>query len=639
MLQDELNEEAVERAYVNYLYKLNDVARLEICGVHYESEKKTLHVFGRTAGNPPAYFYRRWEKRREWTPWEKVELDIFNAEGVEEPQTGVLLLPVVHNRRLFLFWPVFTLKRDKPDDDAKKEIESYEFTKSLVEENIRDLENQGGMPAEIANAKAGLRALENDLNEMKAGKPFFSVKMACTQYRQGHWTAKKLTNEALRTPYFEDEFANAKDIYRYFFIPKTTDQEGELEIKWYFNSNGTTYYNLYSYFKFDSCQNELIPVKSKKAPTESKKELPDEMRYMKARDVANASKVPLSVVNAADETDLLLNGAEKRHLLSLSLAQGVFKQTTPFFYEDSRRTFLVIPPPTLRIPSAAISVSLQSNVLAGKVERMRMSAYQWALEPSPEPQPVENMVQLIGKETISSHFFQASEAERVIIRPGESSAVIPAGQNELSAGPSATLPVDTSEISFAPGIILGPEGEYVFRTFYQPYVCLFLKQLNRYGIEGLLNPNTSTSDGKTLYRQETPDHYESFDFNAAYDPNQNEVKWKIDHPKEIITFDYEDAYAIYNWELFFHIPLLIATRLFQDQRFEEAQHWFHYIFNPTETEGDAPYRFWKIKPFHTYTPQQMKADMELLLQGKLESQIQAWEEDPFNPHLLAASGA
>ncbi|HLT93892.1 MAG TPA: hypothetical protein VKZ56_04990, partial [Membranihabitans sp.] len=55
------------------------------------------------------------------------------------------------------------------------------------------------------------------------------------------------------------------------------------------------------------------------------------------------------------------------------------------------------------------------------------------------------------------------------------------------------------------------------------------------------------------------------------------------------------------------------------------------------TEGDAPYRFWKIKPFHTYTAAQIKKDIEELIKGgsKLKKHIQAWEQDPFNPHLIA----
>ena len=55
-------------------------------------------------------------------------------------------------------------------------------------------------------------------------------------------------------------------------------------------------------------------------------------------------------------------------------------------------------------------------------------------------------------------------------------------------------------------------------------------------------------------------------------------------------------YANYNWELLFHIPLTIAVHLSKNQRFAEAQRWFHYIFDPTcnDTTVPAPQRFWKF---------------------------------------------
>jgi hypothetical protein len=109
LLQDEITHENVERAYLNYLEKLNEVARLEIAGLYYEADGATgrpgdtaeiLHVFGRTPNTPHRYFYRRWIGRSYWTPWERVELDI----------EGDHLIPVVWNRRLYLFWPLFTEK-------------------------------------------------------------------------------------------------------------------------------------------------------------------------------------------------------------------------------------------------------------------------------------------------------------------------------------------------------------------------------------------------------------------------------------------------------------------------------------------------------------------------------------------------
>ncbi len=46
-------------------------------------------------------------------------------------------------------------------------------------------------------------------------------------------------------------------------------------------------------------------------------------------------------------------------------------------------------------------------------------------------------------------------------------------------------------------------------------------------------------------------------------------------------------YSQYNWELFFHIPLLVATRLATNQKFEDALTWFHFIFDPARARGTA----------------------------------------------------
>ena len=184
---------------------------------------------------------------------------------------------------------------------------------------------------------------------------------------------------------------------------------------------------------------------------------------------------------------------------------------------------------------------------------------------------------------------------------------------------------------------MGMRSRYHFTRFYHPYTGLFLKQLSRYGIEGLLNPDPEwDEDSENLYRQLTP--LESFDFETKYLPDY----WVDDHyPVEEIDFDHDSPYGSYNWELFFHIPLLVATRLMQNQRFSEARRWFNYIFDPTHTGGQAPSRFWKIRPFYeeqlkgpTETLQEL---MDLLEQGSypIEQQVDDWGTDPFNPHAIA----
>jgi hypothetical protein len=121
LLQTDVTNEAAEKALLNYLYKLDQVARLEVCGMYLQEEtdgqdKSILHVFARTMGGVVrSYFYRRLLNNKEWTPWEKVELDINGVQGSDKKEEdGIHLLPVVWNRRLYLFWLVFTQKADPP---------------------------------------------------------------------------------------------------------------------------------------------------------------------------------------------------------------------------------------------------------------------------------------------------------------------------------------------------------------------------------------------------------------------------------------------------------------------------------------------------------------------------------------------
>jgi hypothetical protein len=90
-------------------------------------------------------------------------------------------------------------------------------------------------------------------------------------------------------------------------------------------------------------------------------------------------------------------------------------------------------------------------------------------------------------------------------------------------------------------------------------------------------------------------------FEEVYSPNSDYVI--PPYPTEAVDFSLTGAYAIYNWEIFFHIPYLIATLLSQNQQFSEAKKWFEYIFNPMSSSTDSiPARFWNFLPFHQCSP-------------------------------------
>jgi hypothetical protein len=137
-----------------------------------------------------------------------------------------------------------------------------------------------------------------------------------------------------------------------------------------------------------------------------------------------------------------------------------------------------------------------------------------------------------------------------------------------------------------------------------------------------------------------PFFYQGIFGPANYNPDTPVVH---PYPVKNLDFTYNGAYSIYNWELFFHAPLLIAVHLSQNQQYKDAQKWFHYIFDPTDNSpGPTPQRFWKVQPFQ-YTDveliQQVLVNLSTnqdpaLFEQTVQS-INAWKQNPFQPWEVA----
>ncbi len=111
ILQGEINGDNAEAAFLNYLHKVDEIANLEVTGLYHEMEDldsgvpgyevNIVHVIGRTKAIPHIYYYRKYDMGSLiWTAWEKIDIDI----------TGDQLVPVIYNRKLYLFWLVFVEK-------------------------------------------------------------------------------------------------------------------------------------------------------------------------------------------------------------------------------------------------------------------------------------------------------------------------------------------------------------------------------------------------------------------------------------------------------------------------------------------------------------------------------------------------
>lgn len=98
-------------------------------------------------------------------------------------------------------------------------------------------------------------------------------------------------------------------------------------------------------------------------------------------------------------------------------------------------------------------------------------------------------------------------------------------------------------------------------------------------------------------------------------------------------FDLKGAYGDYYWEMFFHIPFLVADHLNANQKFKEAKWWYERIFDPTAEEkpGDATptEHNWQFREFRNLKIDKLK---DILADQKA---IEAYKNDPFNPHAIA----
>jgi hypothetical protein len=144
--------------------------------------------------------------------------------------------------------------------------------------------------------------------------------------------------------------------------------------------------------------------------------------------------------------------------------------------------------------------------------------------------------------------------------------------------------------------------DYDFQNFFHPFVHELMQKLNsKDGLPGMLDPQflsgLSSTFFDSLYETET----NSAGFRKDH-PGMDKLVGVASHAKEIDLGS--GPYADYNWELFFHIPLTIAVHLSKNQRFLEAQRWFHYIFDPTCNDPkitDPKKRCWKFLPFRDGT--------------------------------------
>jgi receptor-binding and translocation channel-forming TcA subunit of Tc toxin/ABC toxin-like protein/neuraminidase-like protein len=112
------------------------------------------------------------------------------------------------------------------------------------------------------------------------------------------------------------------------------------------------------------------------------------------------------------------------------------------------------------------------------------------------------------------------------------------------------------------------------------------------------------------------------------------------------SFDNRLPNACYNWEVYFHAPLLIADQLSKQQRFEDAERWLRMVFDPNSVEPGQPQAFLRFRVFRGLPRGQSVAnDLKSLAKSvggastpfvqSVNALISRWRSQPYRPFVIA----
>ncbi|MCP4398170.1 MAG: hypothetical protein GY801_12845 [bacterium] len=614
LVQNDITERSVENAFRSYLGKLDEVANLEVCGMYQDTQAKMIHVFARTHNIPYQYHYRTWDKYMKWSAWEKVQLDIRSVDDGDN--SGVHLIPVVWKKRLFLFWPEFMEKPVEPNIDGNKTIK----------------QSNGGLEIPVEQTQKN-----------------WEIRLAWSEYVDGKWAPKQLTNMFQKAE--KKENVNVSDFeFHTQFLPTR-----ELRIVL---SEEDTNDGFYMRFNLSDIQSKVTLYNVLES---------DPMTYIKDYNSHFMEKANQSPLNLKNNT-YLQKSVKHKLLYSHQLTDFESTLNYPFFYHDAYRTYFVRPVNILVFAQLRTPVRFKPVLIDLVADDVFME-----LDSPQPPGPDDYLPGDIPVNPVPVHAALA-ETDEMALNKGDNmvphrSFSNPAPYGNASAyGAMKTMSKQSSEMNMADSNKFAqsfggayaknvPEWSYAlyydkgleFHTFYHPFSSRYTTHLNQGGMAGLMASDTTidSDDGST--------------FDGIYHPNVDQG-FVVPKPSDLddtrtyyqenVCFDVYGANSIYNWELFFHAPLYIATRLSKNGKFAEAMQWFHYIFDPTTDEMPLvgqreTSRYWKVLPFKT---NQEKSLLDLFRQlnretdpespdynpnSELSDNVSEWRDKPFRPHLVA----
>ncbi len=608
LLQDEVKSETAERAFMDYLERLDEVSRLEPVGAYHQVEPASgteeaidiLHVIARTYGEPHRYFYRKLE-HNEWTPWEKMNVDAKTNH----------IVPMVWNRRLYLFW--ITFKTKKPANNTVNTGPDAWVNKMLSTGIVKDTDND----------KTGILEATLNWSEFKDNK--WQATQSCKEVLEIDLDRVRISSVAqgTYTQQASNDFAvqfaaNSEMKLDELFINRLNFYVGHIEYK---PERELVLLLQFAYgldelaiglrgFIWEDCNKEPYVLRN-----------PD-------NDSGHTVVAPFG--SRFDKTKLV---QFKNQKLSMNTSYNTPNPNVPNW---NANYFIYLKNVFAKMMTRGNSSVMLNNIPYGPYRITKKT------------NNLTGDVVFQERNPLLDHFFFEDNKHTFFVRKETgtysiqkqvlfqfqqvSSIALPIADLIAKVNYTPTARVLVPELAVKYQTIYTTGQLYRFHTFYHTKINDYVKSLNKKGVPGLLN-------------MQNQGQVDSMGFAGKYLPSSSWIHGS--HPTDKVQFGFDEAYGIYNWELFFHAPMLIAQRLSDNQQFDEARKWYHYIFDPTSNKDgfsnqytSDKKRFWKFYPFYKESQQTITTLSQLLVSihnnvADALNQVDKWEKNPFKPHVIA----
>jgi hypothetical protein len=701
LLQDDLTEPNIERAFRRAAEKLHAVGKLTVCGMCIDHEKSALHVFARTASAPFAYYHRELVAGRldpwhlgAWGPWRKLPVDVAGTDDGE--RSGVHMVPIVWNRRVYLFWPIFDRKPDTLTNARLPEgfdpLEGWhirlawsEYQDNRWSPRLISLPFVTSMPFVVKTHST----LDQTWNYtpfhliVKVKEYFLGILIDSYQYPlvkprviqdnpmlngvvvekagdfayHAHHEEQVTIASLLPTP--SDHFLDAQisgssltvGLFRRFKgTPRgqgrtitvdtinvardgrRTDRTERNQDDYSVTGAAQRVFDGLGRFQLPACQADLatiggIGAKSYEALTRPQDTINSFMGF-----IADWPRV--AGLRISTTAGPLLKWVPNRFEVNDADNRAGFSYLGPFVYQDQERCYLVT--------REGLSEVFTRPELYRVHPDMRLQALEYATTLG---SIAEHSVGVAPDAPIVANAWAESALARWSAGPSVPLSL------RVTSGPVAAISATAAFRNLAYDGVLDEyldvkytnrDPRYRFTTIWHPHTCAFLAALNSGGIPALFTlENQLRTDKRTV---PAPPGFTN-NFETIYKPDPAQVVRP--YPMEDVDFTRSGAYSTYNWELFFHAPLMVAMRLSRSGKYEAALRWFHYIFDPMTGDPDtSDRRFWRFLPFRTADVLRIEELLHLLTytgtdavklkqKAELQASIQEWLTNPFRPHVLA----